>query len=114
MTSLLDNNELINDYDENNESKSSFSIKSFKRNHPYIFWILVISLIIVIIVVAIIVTSLTVSKRRKNKSGGINEKEKYKASDNIGHEFDYVNSYIYSTLGDSTETNEINAGSVPV
>ena len=50
----------------------------------------------------------------KNKSGGINEKEKYKASDNIGHEFDYVNSYIYSTLGDSTETNEINAGSVPV
>ena len=114
MTSLLDNNENTNDYDDYNEGKTSFSIKSFKQNHPYIFWIIVISLVIVIVVVAIIVTSLTVSKRRKNKSGQGDEKEKYKASDNIDHEFDYVNSYIYSTLGDSNEINEMNAGSVSV
>ena len=93
MSAILDNT--VPDKDEGIIDK----IKDFKKKHAIGFWVIVG--VIVAVIAIIISTIIGVIISRKNKSGGSSE-EKFMASNNINNEFDYVNSYISSTLGDST------------
>lgn len=106
MTSILDNN-LLND--THNESNGLMDkIKEFKKNHSVLFWLIIAAVVITLIgiIVAIVYA---VNKKKKEES-----KEGYSASNDINDEFDYVNSVIYSTLGDVSELEKINSAAVLV
>ena len=68
-------------------------INEYRKSHGILFWvILTVLMLLVIAVVAIVIYFIG---RNKNKP-----KENFSSSDSISNEFDYVNSYIYSTLGE--------------
>ena len=113
MTSdLYDNLNDVN-VESNVESKGWMGkvkdeVNDFRKNHPVIFWG-GLSLLIVVVIVIIIVIIYRVNKKKDEES-----KEGYSASNDINDEFDYVNSVIYSTLGDVSELEKINSASVLV
>lgn len=72
-------------------------IKKFKNDHKILFWCIVATLIILIVAVVVVI----IIYSNKNKT---EEKENYSSSNDISSEFDYVNSYIYSTLGEDKES----------
>ena len=105
MASILDNN--LNDtHVESNGLMSK--IKEFKKNHFVLFWVIIITIIIALIGIIVAVVYI-VNKKKKKES-----KEGYSASNDINDEFDYVNSVIYSTLGDVSELEKINSTAVLV
>lgn len=105
MASISDNN--LNDtHDESNGLMNK--IKEFKQDHPVLFWV-IIAMVIVVVLIGIIVTVYSVNKKKKKES-----KEEFSASNDINDEFDYVNSVIYSTLGDVSELEKINSAAVLV
>lgn len=89
----------------------------------------VASIILIVIVLALIIAAIVVdiirNSRPKDGGNGIdsvigggvqakNGKEAFSATNQIQHEFDYVNSYIQSALGDMSGIDAINAGSVMI
>ena len=64
---------------------------------------------IVIILIAIIIY-FVIKRKRSNKIN--NKKEEFSASNDISNEFDYVNSVIYSTLGDVSGLKNIDSKTV--
>lgn len=106
MTSILDNN--LND---KNDKGNGFmnKIKEFRKNHSVLFWVIIA--VVIIALIGIIVTVVYVVNKKKKKE---TSKEGYSASNDINDEFDYVNSVIYSTLGDISELEKINSAAVLV
>ena len=68
-------------------------VKEFKESHKILFWVIIV--IAIVAIIAVIVVVVYAINKSKNKP-----KENYASSDDISSEFDYVNSYIYSTLGE--------------
>ena len=78
-------------------------IKKFRQNHSVLFWLIIV--VIVILLISVVVVLLVNRRKRKDKSE--EKKEEFTASDSLSNEFDYVNSYIYSTLGESDELDKM-------
>lgn len=72
----------------------------------------VISVFIVIVIAALIaiIVYFVIKRKRSNKLN--NKKEEFSASNDISNEFDYVNSVIYSTLGDVSGLKNIDSKTV--
>ena len=103
MTTVLNND--LNDTHDKNDDGFMNKIKKFKKNHSILFYV-IISFIIVVLIGIIVVVVYTIVNKKKKKNE--DSKEGYSASNNINDEFDYVNSVIYSTLGDISELEKIN------
>lgn len=76
-------------------------ISMFKKKHPVIFCSIVVILVLMTIVGVIAIIIYFVKKTKTKTTEG------FVASNNINNEFDYVNSYIQSTLGDMTDMDVI-------
>lgn len=88
----------------------------------------VISVILILtafILIIVMIVDIIRNSRPKDGGNGIdsvigggvqakNGKEAFSATNQIQHEFDYVNSYIQSALGDMSGIDAINAGSVMI
>lgn len=82
---------------ENNQYEEKSIIdraKEFKNSHPVMFWTFV--LVIVVLIGVIVAVVVIYGKRDKDK-------ESYTTTNDVSSEFDYVNSYIYSTLGETED-----------
>lgn len=98
----------LNDTNIKNDDGFVSKIKEFKKNHTVLFYMIIV-FVVAILIATIVVIVYVVNKKKKEKS-----KEKYSASNDINDEFDYVNSVIYSTLGDVSELEKINNSAVLV
>lgn len=103
MSSTLNNNLNVK-----NDDGFVGKIKDFKKNHTVLFYMIIIFVIVALIGIIIVIVY-AVNKKKKEES-----KEGYSASNEINDEFDYVNSVIYSTLGDASELEKINSAAVLV
>ena len=99
------------DYNTDSNDKSVFEraidkIKYWFTNIKviYVFIVIVIAALIAILVYFVI------KRKRSNKLN--NKKEEFSASNDISNEFDYVNSVIYSTLGDVSGLKNIDSKTV--
>lgn len=112
MTAILDNNTSSNENSKNKSNKGfANKLKEFKKNHTVLFWLIIAAIVILLIgIIVVVVVIVTTNKKKKDEES----KEGYSASNSISNEFDYVNSVIYSALGDLSGLQNINAGSVPV
>ena len=110
MSSTLndDLNDDLNDTHVENGDGFMGKIKEFKKNHSVLFYTIII--FVVVALIGIIVAIVYVVNKKKKKES----KEGYSASNQINDEFDYVNSVIYSTLGDVSELEKINNAAVLV
>ena len=75
-------------------------VKEFKESHKILFWVILV--IVIVAFIAIIAVIVYMVNKNKNKP-----KENYASSDDISSEFDYVNSYIYSTLGEDIKEDNL-------
>ena len=108
MASLLDNN-IDDTHAEDNGLMGK--IKEFKKNHSILFWVIIVSVVIALIGIIVVVVYIVNKKKREKEE---ENKEGFAASNDINDEFDYVNSVIYSTLGDVSELEKINKNAVSV
>lgn len=83
-------------------------IKYWLTDRRVIVGIILISIFIVALIAIIIY--FTIKRKRSNKLN--NKKEEFSASNDISNEFDYVNSVIYSTLGDVSGLKNIDSKTV--
>lgn len=101
------------DYDTDSNYKSVFGraidkIKYWFTDKSVIAATIAISIIIIILIAIIIY--FIIKRKRSNKIN--NKKEGFSASNDISNEFDYVNSVIYSTLGDISGLKNIDSKTV--
>lgn len=101
--------------DDNTDSndKSVFEraidkIKYWLTDKRVIIVIVLISISIVALIA--IIVYIVIKRKRSNKTN--NKKEEFSASNDISNEFDYVNSVIYSTLGDVSGLKNIDSKTV--
>ena len=106
MSSTL--NDDLNDTHVENGDGFMGKIKEFKKNHSVLFYMVIIFVVVALIGIIVAIVYV-VNKKKKEES-----KEGYSASNEINDEFDYVNSVIYSTLGDVSELEKINSAAVLV
>ena len=79
------------------EKKGFFdNISERIKSRGTVFWVAVV--VLVLVVIGVIIAVVCVVNKKKNK-----EVETYSASDDVSSEFDYVNSYIYSTIGETED-----------
>ena len=98
--------------DDNTDSndKSVFG-RTIDKIKCWLTDIRVLSVIAIVIVSLIaIIVYLVIKRKRSNKVN--NKKEEFSASNDISNEFDYVNSIIYSTLGDVSGLKNIDSKTV--
>lgn len=109
MTAILDNNTSSNEKSKNKGFGNK--LKEFKKNHTVLFWLIIAAIVILLIgIIVVVVVIVTTNKKKKDEES----KEGYSASNNISNEFDYVNSVIYSALGDLSGLQNLNVGAVAV
>lgn len=101
------------DYDTDSNDKSVFERAIDKVK----YWLTDKRVIIVIVLISISIATLiaiivyfVIKRKRGNKVN--NNKEEFSASNDISNEFDYVNSVIYSTLGDVSGLKNIDSKTV--
>lgn len=102
------------DYNTDSNDKSVIGraidkIKCWFTNISVISVFIVIVIAALIAIIAIIVY-FVIKRKRSNKLN--NKKEEFSASNDISNEFDYVNSVIYSTLGDVSGLKNIDSKTV--
>lgn len=101
--------QLDNEQNENSNEKGLWNyIDEYKNEHPILFWVIIISCVVILI--GVILAIIFTVKKNKKKGGETNET--FTASNDINDEFDYVNSVIYSTLGDMSGLEKINKNAV--
>lgn len=81
----------------------------FRMKHPILFWIVIacISLFFVVIIAVIVYV---VTRKKKNGSESFKSKKRkegFLGTNSLDSEYDYVDSFIYSTLGDSFDTSKL-------
>lgn len=102
----------VSDYDTDSNDKSVFGraidkIKYWFTDKSVIAATIAISIFIILIAIIIY---FIIKRKRSNKIN--NKKEGFSASNDISNEFDYVNSVIYSTLGDVSGLKNIDSKTV--
>lgn len=91
---------LIEDREIGIVEKVKEKVNKFKNSHKILFYVIVVFITVVIVAAIVVIYKLLNKKPKEDK------KENYTSADDISSEFDYVNSYIYSTLGESEDENK--------
>ena len=98
------------DYNTDGNDKSVFE-RAIDKVKCWLTDIRILSVIAIVIVALIaIIVYFVIKRKRSNKLN--NKKEEFSASNDISNEFDYVNSVIYSTLGDVSGLKNIDSKTV--
>ena len=99
------------DYNTDSNDKSVIG-RAINKIKCWFTNIKVISVFIVIVIAALIAINVYFVIKRKRSNKLNNKKEEFSASNDISNEFDYVNSVIYSTLGDVSGLKNIDSKTV--
>lgn len=97
------------DYNTDSNDKSVFE-RAIDKIKYWFTDMRVIAAISIFVVLIVIIIYFIIKRKRSNKLN--NKKEEFSASNDISNEFDYVNSVIYSTLGDVSGLKNIDSKTV--